>query len=132
MFKYIKFEKVETEFTVLEFRGQSEDVKVNYFDVDVVSLNGSEADIDALVDAQADEINCVEITQIEFKELVSESTQLNRIREVVASEIAKRYTIADEIAISKRAADDVKRVDYEAYVNECLSIGYGLKAEIGY
>lgn len=132
MFKYVKFEKVETEFTVLEFRGQSEDVKVNYFDVDVVSLNGSEADIDALVDAQADEINCVEITQIEFKELVSESTQLNRIREVVASEIAKRYTIADEIAISKRAADDVKRVDYEAYVNECLSIGYGLKAEIGY
>jgi len=133
MFKYVKFEKVETEFTVLEFRGADDSVKVNHFDVDVVSLESeSDTDIVALMNAQDERINCVEITQEAFKTLVADSAQLNRIREVVASEIAKRYTIADEIAMSKRAADDLKRVDYEAYVNECLSIGYGLKAEIGY
>ena len=133
MFKYVKFEKVETEHTVLEFRGMSEDVKVNHFDADVVSVEAdNEADIDALIASQSIEINCVVITHTEFKELVGESLQLKRIREVVASEIAKRYSFADEIAMSKRAVDDVKRLEYESYVNECLAIGYGLKAEIGY
>ena len=32
MFKYVKFTKVETVDTVLEFRGESENVKVNHFD----------------------------------------------------------------------------------------------------
>lgn len=133
MFKYIEFTKVETESTVLEFRGQSEETKVNHFDVDVVSVEAeSETDIVALVNAQDERINCKEITQDEFKSLVTNSAQLKRIREIVASEVAKRYSIADEIAMSKRAADDIKRVEYEAYVSQCLGLGYGLKAEIGY
>jgi len=133
MFKYVKFEKVETANTVLEFRGCDEVTKVNHFDVDVVSISSDvEADIDALVSSQVAEINCTEITQDEFKTLVSDSAQLNRIREVVACKIAERYKIADEIAMSKRAVDDAKRVAYEAYVQECLAVGYGLKDEIGY
>lgn len=133
MFKYVKFTKVETEYTVLEFRGVSEEVKVNYFDVDVVSVESDdESAIDALVDSQPSEINCEYITHDEFKALVSNSAQINRIREVVASEIAKHYSIADEIAMMKRDASDEKRVSYDKYVQECLALGYGLKAEMGY
>ena len=133
MFKYVKFEKVETVDTVLEFRGGSEEVKVNHFDVDVVSISSEdESAIDALIALQPAEINCVEITKEEFKSLVTNSAQLNRIREVVATKIAEKYTIADELAISKRAVDDVKRVDYEAFVAECVSFGIALKLEIGY
>jgi len=132
MFKYVKFKKVETKYTVLEFRGQSEEVKVNHFDVNVVSLEGSESNIDALVAAQETSINCEEITHDEFKELVRESAQLKRIREVVANKVAEKYTIADEIAIGKCDVNDAKRVAYESYVAQCLALGYGLKAEIGY
>jgi len=133
MFKYVKFTKVETVDTVLEFRGGDEDVTVNHFDVDVVSISSeNESAIDALIASQSSEINCVEITQDEFKSLVTNSAQLNRIREIVAGKIAQRYTIADELAISKRAADDVKRVKYEAFVRECISFGIALKLEIGY
>jgi hypothetical protein len=132
MFKYIKFEKVSTEDTVLEFRGGSEDVKVNHFNVSVVSLAGEEVAIDEVIASQDARILCEEIAQEEFKSLVTDSTQLNRIREVVAKEIAKKYSLADEIAMSKRDESDGKRIAYETYVTECLAIGYGLKAEIGY
>ena len=137
MFRYIKFEKVETEYTTLEFRGDAEGVKVNHFSdnetekVSVVSIESDdESAIDALVASQA--IECVEITKDEFKILVTDSAQLKRIREVVAGEVAKKYSFADEIAINKRASDDAKRVAYDAYIAECLTVGYGLKVEIGY
>ena len=137
MFKYVKFVKVETEHTVLEFRGDREDVKVNHFSSDeldyVVSIESeNESSINELVSTQDEAINCVFITHAEFKELVAESLQLKRIREVVATEIAKRYSFADEIAMSKRAVDDVKRVEYEAYVAQCVALGQELKLEIGY
>ena len=132
MFKYKKYERVETATTVLEFRGGDDAVKVNYFDTNVVSLQGDEADIDALVKQQPAEIKCTAITQEEFKEIVTDSAQLNRIREVVASAVAKKYSFADEMALSKRAVDDVKRVAYDAYVSECILIGHELKSNIGY
>lgn len=133
MFKYIKFTKTKDEFTTHEFKGGDELVKVNYFDVDVVSVEAADvSDIDALIDSQETAINCTEITQEEFKTLVSDSSQLNRIREVVASEIAKKYTIADEIGMAKRAADDAKRIEYEGYVLQCIDIGRQLKSKIGY
>jgi hypothetical protein len=124
---------VETIDTVLEFRGGSEEVKVNHFDVDVVSIESeSESNIDALVSSQDTRIGCEYITHDEFKELVRDSLQLCRIREVVATEIAKKYSVADEIAMIKRDASDEKRVAYETYVKECVAVGNTLKSEVGY
>lgn len=79
MFKYVKFEKVEAEFTVLGFRGNNEDVKVNHFDVNVVSLEGDDSDIDALINSQDSRISCVELTKEEFKEFIKDSAQITRI-----------------------------------------------------
>jgi len=134
MFRYVKYNKIQKPDTVLEFRGGDDDtVKVNYFDVDVVSIEATlEADIDALVAQQASEIGCTIITQAEFKTLVSGTAQLKRIREVVASEISKNYTLSDEIGISRRAIDDAKRVTYDTYVKTCTSKGTSLKALVGY
>ena len=134
MFKYVSFTRVETGDTVLEFRGGDESVKVNYFTgVDVVSIEADvEADIDALINAQSSEIGCAVITQEDFKTLVEDTTQLNRIRDVVAEEIAKKYTLSEEIGLQKRASDDAKRVTYESYVSDCVLIGKNLKSKIGY
>ena len=132
MFKYIKFEEVETEFTVSGFNSGNEDVKVNHFDVNVVSLDGEESDIDSLVNTQDTRIICEEISHEEFKTLVNESTQLNRIRDVVKENIAKKYALADEIAMMKRDDSDERKVAYEAYVIACRILGDKLKKEIGY
>jgi hypothetical protein len=132
MFKYIKFEKIDTEFTVLGFSSKNEDVKVNHFDVNVVSLDGEESDIDTLVNTQDARIMCEEISHEEFKTLVNESAQLNRIRDVVKENIAKKYTLADEIAMMKRDDSDERKVAYEAYIIACRILGDELKKEIGY
>lgn len=133
MFKYVKFEKVETEYTVLEFRGGSEDVKVNSFDVNVVSIESDdESAIDALIAEQGTFVQVQEVTAAEFKELVKDSAQINRMRDVVKAEIAKRYSLGDELGMMKRDVADAKRIEYEAYVQQCINIGDSLKAEVGY
>ena len=131
MFKYIKFSKVKDEFTTHEFRGGDDTVEVYNFD-GVVSLRGLKADIDALIASQETVINCTEITQADFKALVRDSSQLNRIRQRVANKIAEKYTISEELAVRSRAADDAKRVAYESYVSDCVKFGQSLKADIGY
>ena len=139
MFKYVKFEKVETRHSVLEFRGDSEDTKVNHFsdndelNISVVSIESKNEDsIDALIESQPSDIECEVITQGEFKTLVKESAQLKRIRVVAKEKIAQKYDIADEIALSKLAEDDEKRIAYEEFVTKCLEFSRGLKSEIGY
>ena len=83
MFKYIKYNKVKTDTTVLEFRGANDKVEVNHFDVDVVSLSGEEVDINTLIASQPSEINCIFITQEEFKSIVVNTTQFERIKKQV-------------------------------------------------
>lgn len=98
MFKYIKFTKVETDLTVLEFRGGDETVKVNHFDREVVSIEtDNEADIDALVDAQATEIGCELITQDEYKTIVKTTTQFARIKKQVDDKYTKDVGIVTSL-----------------------------------
>lgn len=133
MFKYVKFNEAQNEFTKLRFVGSVEGVEVHSFSVNVVSLESeSEESIDTLIAMQPVEIGCVVITKTEFQELVSDSLQINRIREVTKSKIASKYDPADEIALLKKDATDAKRVAYEAYVAECVAYGDELKAKIGY
>jgi len=132
MFKYVEFEEVVDKLTTHGFRAKNDSVKVNSFDVNVVSLEGKESDIDELIANQNKDINCKELTKDEFKNLVSDSAQLNRIRSVVKERIASKYSAADEIAMMKRDEANPKRVAYEKFVQESIQIGNDLKSLIGY
>lgn len=133
MFKYVKFQELKNEFTTIAFAVVGDcNAVAHMFSEPIVSIEGEESDIDALVAAQDPRIECVYISHAEFKEIATSSKQLKRIRDVIAQEIAKRYSVADEVALLKRDAADPKRVAYEAYVAECKAIGDALKAEIGY
>jgi hypothetical protein len=133
MFKYVKFTKVEDEFTTHDFRGGSEEVKVNHFNVDVVSIESEdEVVVTELIITQNEIINCEIITKDEFKELVKDSAQINRIRDVVAKRIASKYSIPDEIAMMKKEDDNTKKVEYLAFVEESVQIGNELKSLVGY
>ena len=71
--------------------------------MDVVSISSEdESAIDALVASQPDEIGCTEITQDEFKALVSGSSQYKRI----AQRIAKFFdTEMQELVVSYPALE---------------------------
>lgn len=133
MFVYVSFEKVSDEFTTYEFRGENEDVKVNYFDVNVVSIESeNEIAINNLILSQDKKINCQIISKDEFKELVKDSAQIERIRTVVKERIASKYSYADEIALMKKENTDSRKIEYEIYIEECKLIGESLKKTIGY
>lgn len=133
MFVYVGYEKVSDEFTTYEFRGGNEDVKVNYFDVNVVSIESeNEIAINNLILSQDKKINCQIISKDEFKELVKDSAQIERIRTIVKERIASKYSYADEIAMMKRDVTDAKRLEYEIYIEECKLIGENLKNIVGY
>jgi hypothetical protein len=133
MFEYVKYNKVDDEFTTHEFRGGSEDVKVHIFDGGVASINSDDVTkIDELIANQSELIGCTKITQGEFKELVKDSRQLCVIRQSIANKIAERYSYADELAMLKRSDDDVKKVAYNQFIAECIAYGDGLKLEMGY
>lgn len=133
MFKYLMFTVVANEFTKLGFVGSVEGVEVHRFDKNVVALKSDEeAKIDELIAMQPTETNCVEITQAEFRDVVIDSLQLARIRQVVKEKIAKKYDVADEVSLMKKNATDTKRIVYDAHVAECIALGDSLKAQIGY
>jgi len=135
MFKYVQYDKVQGQYTEYEFLPGVEDVKVNYFTADgvnVVSLEGEEEVINTLISEQPEVINCRELTLDEFLAKVEFSDQIKAIRRQVADKIAEQYSFADELAMRNRSEDDPKRVEYEAYVAECISVGKRLKESIGY
>lgn len=133
MFKFVAYQPYEDTHTTLEFRGGDEAVEVFNFDGNFVAIKSeNEAEIDALIAKQPTEIRCTALTQEEFNEAVKESRQIENLRRACKEKIAKRYSIADEIGMMKRAASDSKRVEYEAYVNACLSECDAQKADMGY
>lgn len=118
MFKYIKFDRVETDTTVLEFRGGDDTVKVNYFTgVNVVSVEAeNEDDINALVDAQVSDINCEDITQDEFKIAIETSPQYLRVLDRVAQYYdSLMRTITDKYPVVERETWGMQLEQAKAY-----------------
>ena len=135
MVKYLKFDTIKTPETTLEFRDTTDTTTVNRFSGipdNVVSVVGDELEIAKLIAAQAKEINVQEISKDEFQTAVADSDQIAEINRQVKSKIARRYDIADEIAMLKRSPTHPKRIDYESFIVECLMYGDKLKEEIGY
>jgi len=130
---YVKYKRVQTQNSVLEFRATDDAVEVHHFDGKVVSLISENQDaIGDLIATQAKEIECTEIDYDTFKEIVKDSDQIKRINTQVKAMIAKKYDFADEIAMSKKAVDDEKKIAYEEYVSQCIAYGDKLKEAIGY
>jgi len=131
MFKYIKYKKVQTQYTILEFSSGNEDTTVNHFDVEVVSIEGDETNIDILISNQDALIECEEIALDEFNVLVENTSQLLRINDVVSNEVLKKYTPQQEIEILKMPKDDERVGEYNEYMKTCGQTGISLREELG-
>ncbi len=120
--KYVSFQKVQAEHTVLEFRGGSETVKVNYFDVPAVSIEAeTEAEITALIASQPLEINCVEITKDAFSLLVKETSQVKRKLQVINDEFdAKVYALISGVPEAERTSWTKQETEARTYLADPL------------
>ncbi len=118
MFKYIKFTKVKDEFTTYEFRGGDDNVKVHYFDVDVVSIEAeNEEDISNIISIQSDKINCIEITKDEFKTLVKDSIQIKRVYKRVDEFYTKEMSgILDKYPLAERETWNIQLSEAKTYL----------------
>ena len=103
MFKYVRFSPKPLEYTTLTFMNTSNNVKVNFFDKPFVSIEAeNEADINALIASQVDDIKCYEISKEEFISLVKTTKQYNRILEQgnqkleeLTAQIVKKYPLKE-------------------------------------
>jgi hypothetical protein len=90
MFKYIRYEESQDEFTKLTFVQKNEDVKVITFDKPIAALEADdESVIDELISYQDKSINCEVIDYDEFKALAETTAQYSRVLEVVEDSLNK-------------------------------------------
>ncbi len=135
MFKFVKFEKAKDKYTELIFRGGNDTLVVSYFSpMNVVSIESElESGINALIASQPPEINCFELTELKFYNLVHNSNQINAIRDQVQRKIKEEYPdYGSELAMIKLPKINLKRIKYEKYINDCIKFGKKEKAKLGY
>lgn len=90
MFKYVRFEEVQDEYSKVTFLQKNEDVKVNFFDKPIVSIEADDENlIDELISFQDERINCIEITKDEFRQIFKLTSQYQRILDVSAEVLDK-------------------------------------------
>lgn len=118
MFKYVKFKRVADDVTTYEFRGGSSDVKINHFNIDVVSIESEiESDIDDLVASQDESINCEFITREEFEDLVKTTIQYLRILEVVEEKFSQILVpISKEYPLEERESWNLQIEEAKAFM----------------
>ncbi len=102
--------------------------------MNVVSIESElESGINALIASQPPEINCSELTELEFYNLVHNSNQINAIRDQVQRKIKEEYPdYGSELAMIKLPKINLKRIKYEKYINHCIKFGKREKAKLGY
>jgi len=130
MFKYVKFKRVKTDNTVLEFQQRDDKVKVHFFDVDAVSLEAeNEQDIDELISIQEEAIEVKEITKEEFKTLVAKSSQIRRVNERVnqtykhsLKAITQKYSEEERETWSNWQLPEAEKFSYTKDENDAPSL----------
>lgn len=117
MFKYVRFKEVQDEYSKVTFIQKNEDVKVNFFDKPVVSIESENEDlIDELIANQDARIECVEITKDEFVQLYKLTAQYNRVLEVSENVLDKALEpILKEYPLQERESWNLQIAEAEKF-----------------
>lgn len=124
MFKYVIYTKVETEHTVLEFRGGNDTIKLKHYDVPVVSIEAdNEAEIDDLIAQQSIEIKCAVLTKNAFVALVKNTKQFQRELYHINEEFDNSVnTLIDGIPTNERLSWDKQETEARNYLIDKSSV----------
>lgn len=121
MFKYIKYTPMTDDHTTHIFNEINDKCKVHRFDVPYVSVEYTDkADFAALVATQLPAIEAVEITKVEFADIVQYSDQIKRIYSVANEQFA-----SDMKAISEKYTQE-ERDTWSIQVEEANAVKAGV------
>lgn len=117
MFKYIRFNEVQDEYSKVTFLQKNEEVKVNFFDKPIVSIEADDEDlIDELILSQDERINCEEITQDEFVQLYKLTSQYQRVLDRAEQVLDKALEpILKEYPLQERESWNLQIAEAEKY-----------------
>lgn len=126
--KYFLFEKVPQEITTL-------DLIIPYginsfrYNENLVGVDISE--VEDFLSIQHPECSVQEVQFEEIENELKTCRQYKDIDEIVKTMIHNFYTLDDEIKLLKLDKTDPEFVAYQAYVDECRTIGRSMKIERG-
>lgn len=117
--QYFKVKKVITEHTTLSLVHGEEDTVFKYDMIDGFEYWGVETEDGSFLDKQHAECEVVELTFAEIQPILNNCKMMRDINKLIENEIAKKYTIAEEIGLTNTDWDSQEYADYRAYVSEC-------------
>jgi len=127
MFKYVRYTPMTDPYTTHEFNELNDKCKVHRFDVPYVSVEyEKEEDFNELMDSQLPAIEALEITKIEFEELVQHSDQVKRMYDVANAQYSKEM----EVISSKYS--QAERDTWHSQVEEAEKVKEGLSIDTPY
>jgi len=119
--KYIKAKKIETEYTIIEFRF---DGMFYYGDSNGYSYYGvnTESSIEEIINKQPKEIKIEEISYQDIKEILKSSDIEKQVNAFILNDIQKVYPINEELKLIKKGIINPLDEEYLAMQNYIQSV----------
>lgn len=128
--KYIKLKKVVTEHTTLSLVNNTEDPAYKYAEEGELEYWGVNTEANILTE-QHTECEAEELTFAEIQPVLNNCKLMRDINKLIENEIAKEYTLAQEIGLTNSDWESQEYIDYRAYVAECKAKFLPMKITAG-
>lgn len=129
--QYFKIKKVVTEHTTLSLVYDEEDTTFKYDEIGGYEYWGVETEDENFLNNQHPECEIEELTFAEVQPVLNNCPYMKRINKRIEEEVAKEYTIAQEIGLTNSDWESQEYIDYRAYVAECKAKFLPMKITAG-
>lgn len=128
--KYLRLKKVVTEHTTLSLVNNTEDPAYKYAEILGYQYWGVDTEADIIAD-QHPECEAEELTFAEIQPILNNCKMMRDINKLIEEEIAKKYTIPQEIGLTNGDQSSQEYNNYRTYVSECKAKFQQLKIDRG-
>lgn len=129
--QYFKIKKVVTEHTTLSLVYDESDTVFKYDEIDGYEYWGVQTEDVNFLMKQHIECEVEELTFAEIKPILENCPMMKRINNRIEEEIAKKYTVAQEIGLTNSDWNSIEYIAYRNYVDQCKTKFNQLKIDFG-
>jgi len=129
--KYIRLKEVVTEHSKLSLVYGEDDTVFKYDEIDGYEYWGVQTEDANFLTKQHPECEAEELTFAEIQPILHNCRMMRDINQLIEKEVAKKYTIAQEIGLTNSDWDSPEYADYRDYVAECKAKFQQLKIDRG-
>lgn len=128
---YIKLKKVVTEHTTLSLVHSEEEQAYRYAEEGEFEYWGVATEDENFLAKQHAECEAEELTFAQIQSILNNCKLMKDINQLIEKEIAKKYTLAEELGLTNTNWDTQEYFDYRTYVDECKAKFLPMKVERG-